>query len=61
MNEKDFKNLRALAKEELRQVKEMSEEQARQKLVATGIFNHDGSFTKLYRDLAKAEDKDKSQ
>lgn len=59
MSEKDFKNLRELAKEELRRVKEMTVQQARQKLVDTGIFNRDGSFTKPYRDLA--DDKGKGQ
>jgi hypothetical protein len=57
MSEKDFKNLRELAKEELRRVNEMSEQEARQKLVDTGIFNRDGSFTKPYRDLAEAKGK----
>jgi len=57
MSEEDFKNLRELAKEELRRVNEMSEQQARQKLVDTRIFNRDGGFTKPYRDLADAKGK----
>jgi len=55
MSEKDFKNLRELANEELRQVNEMSEQLAYQKLVNTGIFNPDGSFTKAYKDLKEVK------
>lgn len=54
MTEKDLKIINDLAKTRLAQVKNMSNDEARQVLVNAGIFNNKGEYTAPYKNLSKA-------
>lgn len=52
MSEQDFKNLMALADEQLK--KTVTREEALQELMDAGILDKDGNHTEPYQNLARA-------